>query len=230
MTFLHKRDANSDLKTDGHAPRRTRTGRDRTEAPSHHRFAHPPVHWPRPAAPPPLFRRSMLPYAAGCHLGPTPTHCEGRLWTKPFSKPLRAGFSFKKLHQAPFTLYEPMWKMVKASYLHCIIILFYMSYLRMVNRTCSKPKLLKEAVFSSPTWRNFIKIPFNYKMWILPLQKTCNLICILNAGCHQVKPTTKRQGQRSKGTLQLRPPRRPCFAPLATPPPPGASLPPRGLP
>ena len=38
--------------------------------------------------------------------------------------------------------------MVKASYLHCIIILFYMSYLQMVNRTCSKPKLLKEAVFS----------------------------------------------------------------------------------
>ena len=41
--------------------------------------------------------------------------------------------------------------MVKASYLHCIIIiiiLFYMSYLPMVNRTCSKPKLLKEADFS----------------------------------------------------------------------------------
>ena len=54
--------------------------------------------------------------------------------------------------------------MVKASYLHCIIILFYMSYLQMVNRTCSKPKLLKEAVFSSPIWTNFIKIPFNYKM------------------------------------------------------------------
>ena len=85
------------------------------------------------------------------------------LWTKPFSKPLRAGFSFKKLHQAPFTLYEPMWKMVKASYLHCIIILFYMSYLQMVNRTCSKPKLLKEAVFSPPIWTNFIKIRFNYK-------------------------------------------------------------------
>ena len=53
----------------------------------------------------------------------------------------------KKLHQAPFTLYEPMWKMVKASYLHCIIILFYMSYLQMVNRTCSKPKCLKELAF-----------------------------------------------------------------------------------
>ena len=54
--------------------------------------------------------------------------------------------------------------MVKASYLHCIIILFYMSYLQMVNRTCSKPKLLKEAVFSPPIWTNFIKIRFNYKM------------------------------------------------------------------
>ena len=54
--------------------------------------------------------------------------------------------------------------MVKASHLHCIIILFYMSYLQMVNRTCSKPKLLKEAAFSSPIWTNFIKIPFNYKM------------------------------------------------------------------
>ena len=32
------------------------------------------------------------------------------------------------------------------------------------------------------------------------------LICILNSGGHQVKPTTKRQGQRSTGTLQLRPP------------------------
>ena len=53
--------------------------------------------------------------------------------------------------------------MVKASYLHCIIILFYMSYLQMVNRTCSKPKLRKETIFSSPIWTNFIKIRFNYK-------------------------------------------------------------------
>ena len=29
----------------------------------------------------------------------------------------------------------------------CIIILFYMSYLQMVNRTCSKPKCLKELAF-----------------------------------------------------------------------------------
>ena len=163
---------------------RSQTSRVRTEAPGHHCFAHPPVHWPRAAAPPPLCCPCTLHCAAGCHLGPTPTHCEGRLWTRPFSKPLRAGFSFKKLHQAPFTLY-PMWKMVKASYLHCIIILFYMSYLQMVNRTCSKPKLLKETVFSSPTWTNFIKIRVNYKMWILPLQKTCNFICVISfVVCH----------------------------------------------
>ena len=120
---------------------RSQTSRVRTEAPGLSCFAHPPVHWPRAAAPPPLLCHWLLPGAMGCHLGPTPTHCEGRLWTKPFSKPLRAGFSCKKLHQAPFTLYEPMWKMVKASYLHCIIILFYMSYLQI-----GKPNLFKTQV------------------------------------------------------------------------------------
>ena len=67
------------LQTDGHAPRRTRTGRVRTEAPGHCGFAHPPVHWPRAAAPPPLLCHWLLPDAAGCRLGPTSTHCEGRL-------------------------------------------------------------------------------------------------------------------------------------------------------
>ena len=108
MTFLLERSMNDYIQTDGHALIEAKR-RVRTEAPGHHCFAHPPVHWPRAAAPPPLRCHFLLPGAMGCCLGPTPTHCEGRLWTKPFSKPLRAGFSFKKLHQAPFTLYEPMW-------------------------------------------------------------------------------------------------------------------------
>ena len=70
---------NFDLRTVGHAPRRTRTGRLRTEAPGPRCFAHPAVHWPRAAAPPPLFYRGLLLRAAQCRLGPTPTHCEGRL-------------------------------------------------------------------------------------------------------------------------------------------------------
>ena len=74
-----ERSVNDNLQTDGNAPKRTRTGRVRTEAPGHYRFAHPPVHWPRAAAPPPLFCHIALHCAAECRLGPTPTHCEGRL-------------------------------------------------------------------------------------------------------------------------------------------------------
>ena len=79
MIFLLERSVNSYLQTDGNASKRTRTSRVRTEAPGHAGFSHPAVHWPRPAAPPPLFYLRLLPDAAECRLGPTPTHCEGRL-------------------------------------------------------------------------------------------------------------------------------------------------------
>ena len=35
-------------------------------------------------------------------------------------------------------------------------------------------------------------------MWILPLQKTCNFICILNAGCHQVKPSRQQRSGKAR--------------------------------
>ena len=52
---------------------RTRTGRVRTGAPGLSRFSHPPAHWLRAAAPPPLFYLGLLPGAAQYHLGSMPT-------------------------------------------------------------------------------------------------------------------------------------------------------------
>ena len=80
---------------------RSQTSRVRTEAPGHHCFAHPPVHWPRPAAPPPLRCHWLLPGAMGCHLGPTPTHCEGRLWTKAILKATASQFFFQETSSSP---------------------------------------------------------------------------------------------------------------------------------
>ena len=67
-------------------------------------------------------------------------------------------------------------------------------------------------------------------MWILPLQKTCNFICILNSNCHQVKPWSQRRSAKARDPQVPCSwgPRHPRFAPPATPPPPGASPPPRG--
>ena len=35
-------------------------------------------------------------------------------------------------------------------------------------------------------------------MWILPLQKTCNFICILNSNCHQVKPWSQQRSAKAR--------------------------------
>ena len=121
MTFLLERSVNSYLQTNSHAP---------IEGPERVAFElRPPaflvLHIHRCIGRDQqlhhrCFTCGVLPHAAGCCLGPTLTHCEGRLGTKPFSTPLRAGFSFKKLHQGqgPFPLYESMWKIVKKSYQH----------------------------------------------------------------------------------------------------------------
>ena len=108
MTFLHKRDANSDLKTDGHALIEAKRVVSELRPP-----ATIVLHIHRC-----IGRDQQLHHlcaAIGCcpvQWGVTSaqrqhTAREG-FEQKPFSKPLRAGFSFKKLHQAPFTLYEPM--------------------------------------------------------------------------------------------------------------------------
>ena len=75
-TFLLERlmdSMNSYLQTGGRTPSRTQTGRVRTEASGRSRFSRPPVHWPRGAAPPPLFHLWLLRSAAQYRLGPTPT-------------------------------------------------------------------------------------------------------------------------------------------------------------
>ena len=101
MIFLLEKSVNFDFRT-VHAPRRTRTDRDRTEAPGLSRFAHPAVHWPRAAASRPLHCHRELPGAALCRLSPTPPRCEGRLGG------LEEPFFVEKLHQGNglFSLYQ----------------------------------------------------------------------------------------------------------------------------
>ena len=99
---------NDYIQTDGHALIEAKR-RVRTEAPGHHCFAHPPVHWPRAAAPPPLFCLRLLPGAMGCCLGPTPTHCEGRLGGAVFWETSSRSRSIS---------IESIWKIVKKSYQH----------------------------------------------------------------------------------------------------------------
>ena len=76
MAYLLERSMNSMnsfFQTNGHAPRRTRTGHVGIEAPGLSRFSRQPVHWPRATAPPPLFYLWLLHGAAQYRLGPMPT-------------------------------------------------------------------------------------------------------------------------------------------------------------